>query len=478
MAVPIASILLLVYIGYSLLTGGSSKEKYLSFLVIATVMAIAMPQGYLLMIGDTELFSLKKVSGLMCLLYGMYYIFKYRMHLSQQFVFRSYLLIISVFVGVFVALIYPYTEPIIPTLPEYSWDSYIIGEQAKTVASLEVGNALRLFMGIVIFLGIVATVKVICNDADLLKVLKKIIIYSQPFAYYGVFEFVAKNILGDLKLTHTINAVVFGLGRSTYTDAFLKGGDLYVLQGVTREPSHFIISMFFIALSILVWNKIQTVRFNRTSSLFYYVYLFLLLVLMILSGGFSAWWCIFILGLVYFALKYDTYKKTLGESVPYIILSLLIISAIGGCMIFLFGTELEYAITRAENAIYTINALATSGALVAVGAEGELSTFARLTSIFDVTANFMDRPLLGLGLGFQLAHAAFPTMLSDLGVLGTILWVRVLASSMGEVRHHYDFIFLGLIMIVWGTFLGVVTQYVEMYVLILFECTRLYTAVK
>ena len=65
-------------------------------------------------------------------------------------------------------------------------------------------------------------------------------------------------------------------------------------------------------------------------------------------------------------------------------------------------------------------------------------------------------------------------MMSDLGIIGLILWFRVLASSVGEIRQRYDFMFLTLFVIVWGIFFGVVTLYVEIYVLVLFECTRLY----
>ena len=471
---PIASILLLVYMGYILLAGGTSKEKYLSFLVLATLMAIAMPQGYLLMIGDAEISSLRKLSGLMCFLYGLYYISIHRIQLPLEITCRVVLLLGSLIVGVFVALVYPYTEPIIPPLPDYSWDFYIAGECAKIVAPLEIGNALRLYLGVAMFLGMVVSVKVICDDDDLLGVLRKVIIYSQPLAYYGIFEFIEKNILGDLTLTYDINEIVFGVGGSTFTHAFTKGGDFYVLQGVTKEASHFILSMFIRSLSILVWNKVRAVRFNKTGFSLYHVYLLLLIVLMILSGGFSAWWCLFILFLVYFALRYDVYKKSLRESVPYIAGALILIASVAGSLLFFFGEEMEYAIERADDVFYTMNVLAANGTLAALGAEGELSTFSRLTSIFDVTASFIDRPLLGLGIGFQFALAAFPTMMSDLGIIGLILWFRVLASSVGEIRQRYDFMFLTLFVIVWGIFFGVVTLYVEIYVLVLFECTRLY----
>lgn len=471
---PIASILLIVYMGYILLAGGSSKEKYLSFLVLATLMAIAMPQGYLLKIGDTEISSLRKLSGLVCFLYGLYYILIHRLRLSQKIIARSGLLLGSLMVGILVAIVYPYTEPIIPPLPDYSWDLYTIGECTKIVAPLEIGNALRLYLGVVMFLGVVASVKVICNDDDLTTVLRKVIVYSQPLAYYGIFEFVEKNILGDLTLTFDINEIVFGVGESTFTHAFTKGGDLYVLQGVTKEASHFILSMFVIALSILIWNKIQTVRFNKSGISVYHVYLLLLIVLMILSGGFSAWWCLFILFLVYFSLRYDIYKKTLRESIPYIIVTLMVVFSVVGGVLFFFGEEMEYAIARTEDVLYTINVLATSGTLAAIGAEGELSTFSRLTSIFDVTASFIDRPFLGLGIGFQFALAALPTMLSDLGLLGLILWFRVLVASGGGVRQQYDLMLLSLFVVVWGIFFGTVTLYVELYTLVLFECTRLY----
>lgn len=473
---PIASVLLLIYMGYILLAGGSSKEKYLSFLALATIMAIAMPQGYLLLVGDTEISSLRKLSGLMCFLYGLYYLLTHKIQMSQKLIFRTGLLLGSMIAGIMVALVYPYTEPIIPPLPDYSWDLYTIGECTKIVAPLEIGNALRLYLGVVMFLGVVASVKLICNDDDLLNVLRKVIVYSQPLAYYGIFEFVEKNILGNLTLTYDINEIIFGVGESTFTHAFTKGSDLYVLQGVTKEASHFILSMFVIALSILIWNKIQAVRFNKSGISVYHVYLLLLIILMILSGGFSAWWCLFILFFVYLALRYDVYKKSLRESVPYIAgILLLVVSVAGGCLFF-FAEELEYAIARTEDVVYTVNILASSGTLAAIGAEGEVSTFSRLTSIFDVTASFVDRPLLGLGIGFQFALAALPTMLSDLGVVGLILWFRLLASSAGRIQQRYDLIFLSVFVVVWGMFFGAATLYVELYVLVLFECTRLYAS--
>ena len=152
---------------------------------------------------------------------------------------------------------------------------------------------------------------------------------------------------------------------------------------------------------------------------------------------------------------------------------MFVLSVLGG-ILFFFGEEMEYAIARAEDVFYTINILAASGTLAAVGAEGELSTFSRLTSIFDVTASVIDRPLLGLGIGFQFALAALPTMLSDLGLLGLVFWFRVMSVSVGDVRQKYDLVFLSLFVIVWGAFFGVVTLYVELYILVLFECTRLY----
>lgn len=471
---PIASVLLLIYMGYILLAGGSSKEKYLSFLALATIMAIAMPQGYLLLVGDTEISSLRKLSGLMCFLYGLYYILLHKIQLPQKLVFRTGMLLASIMAGVFVALVYPYTEPIIPPLPDYSWDLYTIGECTKIVAPLEIGNALRLYLGVVMFLGVVATVKLICDDDDLLNVLRKVIVYSQPLAYYGIFEFVEKNILGNLTLTYDINEIIFGVGESTFTHAFTKGSDLYVLQGVTKEASHFILSMFVIALSILIWNKIQAVRFNKSGISVYHVYLLLLIILMILSGGFSAWWCLFILFLIYFSLRYDIYKKTLRESIPYIIVTLMVVLSVIGGILFFFGEEMEYAIVRTEDVLYTINVLATSGTLAAIGAEGELSTFSRLTSIFDVTSSFVDRPMLGLGIGFQFALAALPTMLSDLGIVGIILWFRVLLVSGRGLQQKYDLMFLSLFVVVWGVFFGAATLYVELYTMVLFECTRLY----
>ena len=42
---------------------------------------------------------------------------------------------------------------------------------------------------------------------------------------------------------------------------------------------------------------------------------------------------------------------------------------------------------------------------------------------------FMQNPLVGLGIGTGNSYAAMPNMLTDMGIIGTVYWYRILVGN-------------------------------------------------
>ena len=69
------------------------------------------------------------------------------------------------------------------------------------------------------------------------------------------------------------------------------------------------------------------------------------------------------------------------------------------------------------------------------------SNVARLVSIVETFKDFLNRPVFGLGIGVQMAHDMTVSMLSDFGILGVILWVKM--AMCGGIYDKF-FILVGI----------------------------------
>ena len=67
-----------------------------------------------------------------------------------------------------------------------------------------------------------------------------------------------KNAVGQLTFTYDLAGALFGVNRAAiFTEAFSKGGTFYSLQGFTREPSHYVMYLFTIALFMVLAGVCQ-----------------------------------------------------------------------------------------------------------------------------------------------------------------------------------------------------------------------------
>ena len=137
----------------------------------------------------------------------------------------------------------------------------------------------------------------------------------------------------------------------------------------------------------------------------------------------------------------------------------------------IFSDDFAYFIDRFESAIYIFGSLSTGDMLILGNASGDISNAARLMSVFMVLSSTLDRPILGLGPSLQYSLSAFPTMFSNLGILGIYFWSQILfyRNRIYRYNKYIFFVTFGI----FGMFLGTPNTACEVWVILLNEATRL-----
>lgn len=473
---PIATFIVIGLLIYNLFCRKEMKEKWMFFLMLSVLCSILQLQGYLFKFGDFEFSSLRKLTGMFCAIYSLYVLIKLRRYHSP-IIFAAIFFLLSVVLGICIELAIPYDGEIMPSDPYHTWDLYTIGACSRVKDTLQIVQAARLFGALVMFSVITIAIKELCTKEDLLKLVKKLLYVSQLAVYFGIFEFIMKNIIGDLTITYDIVGILFGEKDSSFKEAFIKGGDFYTLQGITPEPSGYITFLYFVSVLLIFFYEHEKYSFSRMKKILLIAYFILLNLLMYLAGGFTYVWCLLILILYMANVKTKFYRKSFFKKLQlFSIVAVLVIA-----MVFFISTldspYLTYYIDRSMDAYNVFLDLLNGGNPLLTLDEGMASSIARLSSIVLVTFDAFNRPLFGLGLGLEFAHDNTATMFSDIGLVGIALWMMFMNY---RVRNtvQYDNMAIFILILLYGLFSGCSTTYMEYYVPLFVEMTRLYVKEK
>lgn len=138
---------------------------------------------------------------------------------------------------------------------------------------------------------------------------------------------------------------------------------------------------------------------------------------------------------------------------------------------------LMYYIDRSIDAYSVFLDLLNGGNPLLTLDEGMASSIARLSSIVLVASDALNRPLLGLGLGLEFAQDNTATMFADIGLVGIVLWMTFMTYRVRK-NVRYDNMALVILILLYGVFSGYSTVYMEYYVPLFVEMTRLYVKEK
>lgn len=232
-------------------------------------------------------------------------------------------------------------------------------------------------------------------DEDYRRFLKSLFKFQYVLYAVAAFEFVYENILGFGNYGEIL-VNLFGPSEHVVAWDEVRFG-LSSIQGLCKEPSHFAILLFFLNLIYLLIYRI----FPLAIKLFI-VNCFLMLI----SGSLSS--VLYIAALVLFWISYIPMK----HKAAYLSFAALV------CVGVLYY--------NADIITYYSSRLSNIASFTDYGIDEYTSEGVRLGSAVDSWRKFLDRPLLGVGLGNNVNSCGFFTMLSTIGVVGLFVYLRVI----------------------------------------------------
>lgn len=464
----LTTIILSVILIYFLLKKDKLKIKYVKLITLLSVIEVIMLNGYFIGFENKGI-SAKFFLDILVGVVSIYYIYKEKIKINKFLFFWIISLLVCILLGIFFEVVVPYDKPIL-NYGDVTWDGYVMGTMDKSMIIISWSNVFLLYFKILVYSLVVFIVKTNFVKMDIIYILNNIIRVGKLIIYYGYIEYFIKNILNQIDIISSFNIILTGLPGQISISS-----DSYRLIGITAEPSYFIVSTFTLLIFNLIANEIK--KENKFLHVVTYKNFEVLLAifLLYLSGGFSFAWYLLIFIIVYFILKQKIHEiswKLFFKIIIVGIFFIIICSYMINYITNLDGDTNSFA-NRISNAIEVVYYLWEYGIAINPNLIEETSNVARLTSIYDVFNDFLNRPIFGLGIGIQHAYSGVVTMLSEFGILGCYILYKIVTFKVNK-DIKYDYMLLSFYFIIANIPIGGKSIGYEIFSIILIESTRFY----
>lgn len=404
--------LLVTVIIFILLRCKGLREQYLSLFALAAAMEMNNVAGFFVKLGGREI-AYSDMALLAASLAAVCYVLSQRKIQRKQFLV-SLLLIGAVAVGIFHTTLWTPATKIIDF--SSSWDRYLLGQERKANAAITVQTVL-MFGRLVLF---------ILNSYIIFRIEKEELYHVANFCkgftklhiLFALGEILTKYLLRSNMMTQ-LRDFLFGVGNNTYL-GLQQRGDGVAIFGWTREASHLPeVMFFFVVLCVLT----KDVRRQKG-------WIVLAVAVMGLSMAFSALLYIGCLAtlLLWLCAKKRNKKMILAAWAGMITFA-------GLCCVLVSNS---YYASRLDG-FFKDAALILSGKHT-FSAHTVTSAKVRLLGIAETWNAFCERPLFGLGLGTAYCHSGIVSLLSNLGLVGTGVWMYYCLGC-GKTGKHVFFLF-------------------------------------
>ena len=285
-----------------------------------------------------------------------------------------------------------------------SWDRYLFGLVGKTEARITMQTLLMLARLLLFLLNSYIVFRF--DREELYRAANYCKTFTKLHILFAAAEILTKYLLRWNVMTE-LRDFLFGAGMSTYSSLQLRGGGVAIF-GWTREASHMPEVMFlFVVLCVLTGDV------KRQKG-----WLILAGVIMVMSMAFSALLyigCIAVLMLCVYARRLN--RKTVLA---------LCIGGLSFAMVCCILASNDYYAARLEGFFRDAAQIFAGKSSFSAGVV--TSAKVRLLGIVETWKAFLERPLFGLGLGTAYCHSGLVSLLSNLGLVGTGLWIDYCAN--------------------------------------------------
>ncbi len=227
------------------------------------------------------------------------------------------------------------------------------------------------------------------------------------------FEIITKYVLRS-NMYFSFIVGVFGEGTSTYL-TLVSRGPFYILQGLTREASHFAYGMMLLVILLFTTGKIE----ERKSA----VWITIALLALVLSGAFSMVLYVtfltayYVVVVAYYNKKDRTPRKRMEKFILISIIAFTLIGIVGIALIRLN----EYIATRMNETLEVIYGLGENDVGYYSMLHYVTSSQSRLYSLYFTFMEWIKRPLFGLGIGTTFCYSSTMLTLAETGLATSVL---------------------------------------------------------
>lgn len=397
----------------------SKKQRFINLLIVSMFCYLNIDLGYCYKIGGATIASFVLVA-LFTSVASLGLLHKLNRSVKKWMVLLMGLIIVG--------LIMLKVKSYYCVSPDVGWDIYLFGKDNRVYLTLGFTQFKELIKAIS-FILVLSVSYSILSYGDWFRVVRKLSVLSKFTIIYNLFEVFYVYVLGKNNIYTVLLQPIFGLKGSTYTKT-VSIGEFFRLQGLFTEPSLYSICLFmniilyaldiyFLNHSVIVGGKRKKILLNKAA-------IAVNLVLMCISMSLTSVLFIFILVVFYVVYKCKTNPKLI---VP-------ILTAVGVCAVVFVKIGLEmvqsgsYYGERIMGCLKIITTIFTTDdyqhyydSIKQYNVDG--SSIARIgSSIANIRMTLPENYLVGVGIGNSSAHSFTSCLITDLGILGSLVWVK------------------------------------------------------
>jgi hypothetical protein len=395
---------------------GRSVEKYFTYsLLVFSVISANLQIGYIISFGDNFV-SIADYLLVQSAIIGLILLFRNAGSAALGKLILVFFLLLLV--GIVYQYLRPHEQLLVPS--GTSWIDFLNGQAPGEEPKIQPLTFIYLFRFACFF--------VICQaisglkNFDIYLFLKNYIYFSTPFIIITVVEFFLK-LFFSTNIILEIGNYIFGKSGAQLSFLLERGG-IFALQGLTLEPNFLSQSLFTYAL---VAHKIDAKK--RVINFFYGASVFLL----VLAGSFQG-----IALVVIFFLMTITRKNLLANLIKIGFAGsfalIFFAGSISGIYEYYSGRINELLMAFADyNSIYNLSNYS--------------SELVRIVSIIENINLAVHNPIFGVGLGSTYAYGFFPSLLSNIGIISSFLWVCIMLVTLKLMHRKVGIIVFALLCI-------------------------------
>lgn len=428
-------ILIIIIIYFCVKNFKNPKAMLFNFVTLTIVIETFIEMGYFIQIGNMKI-AYKTICEILVCFISIICLIKYPI---KKNIFRiAIVCLCAILLGICNLIINP--ADVMTGNGNISWDDMINGATFERINFNSF--VIQEFMQFLFFvIGIVAIYSIFEKEdyKNFILVISKTI---KIMFIVGIIEIIIKYIFNSSVYNDLCNAI-FGISDATRL-TLNKRGEGYILQGLTKEASHYAYTLM-ISLIILFANY-KIVKKGLT-------WIIIGIAMMIMSMSFSSILFLFYIIFVYTMYRLFRTRQTDVREVKWILLTFFIF--IVGFVLIINASNLENKLSddgfwqrRIKSAIQEIQ-LVVSGEWRYEDTSLEWSNRVRILSAYETIKLIKYRPLLGLGYASVTSHGSTTMLLAGTGIIGTISWVIMVCFSNEKILDRVNKKYYILAIVLW-----------------------------